>query len=86
MPNITGLFSLGSVGVNSNVVGHCGGSGAFGTQTTQPGNNVVQQQASGASNTNRSWNFDASRSSSIYGKSTYVRVKNLTKKLWKRIC
>ena len=39
-----------------------------------------------ASNSSCMVNFDASKSSIIYGRNTYVRPNHLTAKIWKRIC
>lgn len=72
LPNITGSFNLGSTGLNTGMLGHCGGSGAFsGTETGSA--TYVATRNSSASSTNRSWDFDASRSSLIYGNSNTVQ-------------
>ena len=82
LPNITGDFSLGANGVNSGVVGGCGGSGAFSNKDVTSGS-TVQGKATPATNY-RSWDFDASRSDATYGRTAYVYPNNITVRLWKR--
>lgn len=71
LPNITGLLSLGSGGVNSSIVGEWGGSGAF----TSPAESSTNYRVAitGAATSHRTVHFDASLSDSIYGASTTVQ-------------
>ena len=59
LPNITGTFTQGKGLRDSSA------SGAFARQTG--GEAWVSEASSSLKDTNRGWNFDASRSNSIYG-------------------
>ena len=68
LPNITGTFSLATNGISSGILGYTAGTGAFDAAITTDAA-VVAQVRTDKSAVNRGWNFNASRSSSIYGNS-----------------
>lgn len=79
LPNITGNFFVGNVQYQS---GNEYGGTINGAFTRTNANGVVGANWTAKGST---YNFDASRSSSIYGKSTTVQPKAFVVNIWKRI-
>lgn len=84
IPNITGSFTLGSAGINSAVVGYCGGSGAFYSDDVQEGANIVAIQSGTTTTESRRWGFDASKSSATFKNGAHVQPNSLVSRFWLR--
>ena len=82
LPNITGSFKINSDANNAGVDAHFSGSGAIETYNASgSGSNV----AASTWNVGGGFNFDASKSYSIYGASTTVQPPAVAVYIWKRI-
>ena len=71
LPNITGNFHLSTNAGNTGLLGYTQGTGSFRANETSVADYIAQRSTS-SSTGNRGWNFDASRSSNIFGKSSTV--------------
>lgn len=74
LPNITGTLGAPTQ------EGSPSSSGAFGIKTR-----VTSGRAAGANAGSVTWDFDASRSSSVYGNSDTVQPPALVVNIWKRV-
>ena len=83
LPNIKAIFSLGANGINSGVVGFCGGSGAV--HSYDAGSGATVQAKSTATTPYRSWEFNASWSNAVYGDSNPVQPLSVVIQGWRRI-
>lgn len=86
LPNITGQFNpvtdvLGSLPIAD--IKSC--KGAFGTSGTNANPPGMRAQASGEASYKFAFDFDASRSNSIYGKSNTVQPPARYVNIWKRV-